>query len=67
MAFIDKYVIFSMLFSFCFILFKSGMINHKWALMEKKDKIFSIIGLIPYVLIFSGGIVLVFIFKEVVL
>lgn len=66
MAKIDVYVISVMVFSLCVILFKSGMIRHKWTSMNRNERIFDIFQLLPYLSAVVCGVFLI-ITKEVVL
>jgi hypothetical protein len=65
MALIDKYVLFAMIFSICLLLFRSGIMYHKWSELTKNSKIVSILLMVPYILLVIIGIVLL-ITKEVV-
>lgn len=63
---IDIYVIAVMIYSLCVILFKGGMIQHKWNTIKRNERIFEIMLLVPYISAVSIGVFLI-ITKEVVL
>jgi len=62
----DIYVLSVMIYSLCVILFKGGMIRHKWNTIKKNERIFDFVLLIPYFAAIVGGVFLI-ITKEVVL
>lgn len=63
---IDVYVLSVMVYSLCVILFKSGMIRHKWSSMKRNERIFDFLLLAPFIYAVCFGIFLI-IKKEVAL
>jgi hypothetical protein len=63
---IDIYVLSVMVYAICVILFKGGMIRHKWVQTKRNERIFDFVLLVPYFLAVIIGVFLI-ITKEVVL
>lgn len=66
MSKIDIFVIAVMIYSICVILFKGGMIRHKWNSIKRNERIFDILLLVPYFSAVVSGLLLI-ILKEVAL